>query len=205
MTTATAIPRFNDEEPSADAMDRLWAALDATLDPDPVVPPPSGTVGSCECLRCGYKWDPKPRRRNGEVTVPRPRLCANPECRTAYWDRPPVAESARRPAATNWEKVRQRQGEEVVRRRKQRHLAKVKALARELGLDITDPRTGKVLAATHPRARVRTEELPTEPTSEQRTALAGYTAKAETWSVRPRTVPPPPGMDDLDTTSDTKG
>lgn len=32
-----------------------------------------------KCLRCGYEWTP----RTGDV-----RLCANPKCRSAFWDKP---------------------------------------------------------------------------------------------------------------------
>lgn len=32
-----------------------------------------------KCLRCGYEWSP----RLSDV-----RKCANPKCRSAYWDRP---------------------------------------------------------------------------------------------------------------------
>ena len=37
-----------------------------------------------ECLRCGWKWWPRPK--NGKVEEPK--TCPNPECRSPYWDRP---------------------------------------------------------------------------------------------------------------------
>lgn len=36
---------------------------------------PSGT---CRCLRCGWEWLAR--------TLTKPRRCANPKCRTPYWD-----------------------------------------------------------------------------------------------------------------------
>jgi predicted Zn-ribbon and HTH transcriptional regulator len=33
----------------------------------------------CHCERCGYDWTPKNRVVN---------RCANPKCRSPYWDRP---------------------------------------------------------------------------------------------------------------------
>lgn len=35
-------------------------------------------IQKIECKRCGYKWIP----RKQEIT-----LCANPKCRSPYWDK----------------------------------------------------------------------------------------------------------------------
>jgi hypothetical protein len=182
---------INDQQPSDDAMARLWDALDASLDPVDAPRLPAARPdrpGTHSCLRCGYHWTPR---------KPSPRMC--PLCRSAYWDRPPMKAYARRPENTDWPAEQARMRDSAVTRKRYRHLAKVKALAREMGLDISDPRTGKIVQRAARKARVLAEPLVAEP-------VAVAVAMTPTQDVidrvyRPpfrRTVPPPPGLDDLE-------
>jgi hypothetical protein len=169
----------NDEEPSRDAMDRLWAALDASLDP----PPDAASIlrgGSHWCCRCGYHWTPR---------MADPKCC--PLCRSAYWNRPPKSSRARKPADTNWDIEKQRRGQNAATRRHYRHLAKVKQLAKELGFDITDPRTGAVVSK---RRVVRTTNR--EKVTTQEELVTRETERQPPVTFR-RTVPPPPGIEDV--------
>jgi hypothetical protein len=184
----------NSEEPSDEAMDRLWAALDATLDPDDAAPLPAARPdrdGTHLCLRCGWRWTPHPDNAT-------PRSCAH--CRSAYWNTPPVKPYARRPERTDWAAEQAKMADAAAVRRRYRHLAKVKELARELGLDITDPRTGDVVRRTRRGARVL--ERPLEPID-----LSGALAESNDpaaskpiWTppMRRGSVPPPPGLEDLE-------
>jgi predicted Zn-ribbon and HTH transcriptional regulator len=36
------------------------------------------TIAGVQCSRCGHKWVPK--------GLTRPKRCANPKCRSPYWD-----------------------------------------------------------------------------------------------------------------------
>lgn len=36
------------------------------------------------CLRCGHKWKPRSDER--------PTVCANPDCKSPYWDKPRKAD-----------------------------------------------------------------------------------------------------------------
>lgn len=38
------------------------------------------TIEKQKCLRCGYEWYPK--------TPDIPKTCANPKCRSPYWNKP---------------------------------------------------------------------------------------------------------------------
>jgi len=38
------------------------------------------TISGWRCLRCGHEWVPRSKDK--------PRSCANPKCRSVYWDRP---------------------------------------------------------------------------------------------------------------------
>jgi hypothetical protein len=202
---------INDEQPSDDAMDRLWAALDASLDPPtparatttnrrgPAAPQPGGKH-ACRCLRCGWEW---------WARISHPRHCAF--CRSSYWDIPPQRANARRPDQMDAQEVRRIRERNVDDRRRYRHLAKVKGLAKELGLDITDPRSGTRLVRTRRDAKALRAALPAEPTSLNGVAEpethnpmdANMSQPRTTWpmvAARGRTVPPPPGLDDLEGT-----
>jgi hypothetical protein len=174
---------INAEEPPDDAMMRVYAALEAVLDPvdSPRLPAArADRIGTHECLRCGYHWTPR---------VPSPRAC--PLCRSAYWDLPPVKAYARRPENTDWKKEQARIRGSYVHRRRYRRLAKVRALARELGIEITDQRMDKVMG----RTQALVMELP--PVAPPPVAPPSIS----TWSPLRRTVPPPPGLDDLEVKS----
>jgi hypothetical protein len=230
MTTNVVI---NDEEPSLDSMDRLWAALDASLDPPARAPRTPRTLaeraGNHICLRCGWHWYCNRCRRDHAAHLngaPYPTGCANVICRSTYWDRPATRARGRRPDDTNWTFVQQRMAEARVDRKRRRHLAKTRELAAELGLDSTDPRAGRLLHRVHHNSAVLQSPLPEHATpltsmperaaevtrlasearvdaplpADQRIALAAYNMKTSPWRVRPRTVPPPPGVEELEST-----
>lgn len=190
--------RVNDEEPSLDAMDRLWDALDAALDPpaptDPTADPSyygPDRQGSHACLRCGHHWTP---RKEG-----RPRCC--PWCRSAYWDAEPKLQTARVPWQTDWRKVRFKADEARLRRKQYHHLAQVKKLAKELGLDVTDPRTGRPLTITRRLPSLLIDIDAPQLTKVEARKAADPTITPRQPSVTPpasfrRTVPPPPGIED---------
>lgn len=202
---------INDEQPSDDAMDRLWAALDASLDPLPaaVVPSSDRPLGSdrpgvLRCLRCGYKWTPR------DPTRP-PKGCAF--CYSSYWDRPPKTVRARRPEDTDWTAIRAWRRTRTAARTRSRRLARAKEIAAQLGLDITDPRSGRRVAHTRSNAKVLREPLPADmnvlqpaPNPAAERPPVTTTAVHAPWlaMARPRTVPPPPGLDDLEPPN-TKG
>jgi hypothetical protein len=184
---------LNDEEPSPSAMDRLWDALDATLSP---TPPPAGTSGRCLCLRCGWRWNP----RHPDPAY-HPRCCANILCHSSYWDIPPTRRYARRPSDKDIVSPESphRQSINAARardNRKRRARTLIKK-ARELGLDIEDAvkldmrRRAKdysVAPVTPPTAAAPLPPVgPPRPLTEYRPPAA----------FRP-TVPPPPGLDDLE-------
>jgi hypothetical protein len=186
----------NSEEPSPDAMDRLWAALDASLDPPP---PPVGTVGALECLRCGWRWDPR------LPTVPR--CCPNPLCHSTYWDRPPQRARARRPESTDLDEVRAQLARDRGTALKLRKLQKVRRVAREVGLELVDdrPRNRRGSSNAPKMTILPASQAPVAGIAELRREAAARdraTVTPPANAFRP-TVPPPPGLDDLD--SDTKG
>jgi hypothetical protein len=177
---------INSEEPSPDTMSRLWDALDASLDPDDSASSAPPRIGTHSCLRCGNRWNPR---------AVDPRCC--PRCRSAYWDRPPMTARAARPEDTDWSKESTRRRLLTIERRHYRHLAKVKELAKELGFNILDPRTGKfvtkrrmavvmpVVAADATAPEAEDSGLPSAPPSSM-LPLSAFR----------RTVPPPPGIED---------
>jgi hypothetical protein len=198
-TTRPPLPS-NDEEPSPDAMDRLWAALDASLDP-PEAPTPfrnDGHAGQHQCLRCGWRWDCRECRQHGRHAHgpthqrPLPKCCANVICRSAYWDVPAKTSRGRTPDQTDWDDVRSRMLDARDRRKRFRHLAKVRKLAASLGLDITDPRTGR-------GPQVGSEPAPTATATATIAPPTTAIPRPESlWPARARTVPPPPGLEDLE-------
>jgi hypothetical protein len=201
VTDATPI---NDEEPSPDSMDRLWSALDAALDP-PNPPPLTSEalrrrVGQHSCLRCGWHWccnrcrrDPFAHSAGG---APQPKCCANIICRSTYWDQPAKTVRGRRPEDTDWVKVREAMAAARVDRKRRRHLAKARSLAKELGLDIRDPRprrrTKKFVREEAVLAAVTPAQVAAAEATQLRDSLRAL--------VRGRTVPPPPGLDELEGT-----
>ena len=175
----------NSEEPSPDAMSRLWDALDASLDPDDAASSAPPRIGTHSCLRCGNRWNPR---------AINPRCC--PRCRSAYWDRPPMTARAARPEDTDWSKESTRRRLRTIERRHYRHLAKVKELAKELGFNILDPRTGKFVT----KRRMAVAPLVTADASAPEAEDSGLPS-APPSSMLPlsafrRTVPPPPGIED---------
>jgi hypothetical protein len=82
-----------------------------------------GKFGKYTCTRCGWKWTP----RDGSPDPPR--ACAR--CRTAYWQTPPRSSRANSPEDPKWQAER----DLVPRRRRLRHLAKLKELAVEFRLE----------------------------------------------------------------------
>jgi len=77
--------------------------------------------GKYTCDRCGWSWTPRPNAPDP------PRACAR--CRSAYWQSAPVTSRANSPNDPKW----QAEQESIARRRKERHLARLKELAAEFG------------------------------------------------------------------------
>jgi pyruvate/2-oxoglutarate dehydrogenase complex dihydrolipoamide acyltransferase (E2) component len=187
-TTIRAPAPVNDQEPSDEAMDRLWAALDATLDPSDAntLPPPAAPPAAEWCRRCGYgrlfgQWHPRSAH---------PRGC--PHCHSAYWDTLALTERGRKlPTRVSLSKIRRERVASVAKRRRYRHLARVRKLARELGLDITDPRTGRTGATT----AAWTPPAKEAAMLDARATTQPATQPATVAQFR-RTVPPPPGATD---------
>lgn len=175
---------LNDEEPSDAAMLRLWDALDAALDPPPA---PAGAKGSSWCLRCGWRWDPLPRN-------PHPRNC--PGCNSAYWDREPKLSRAGKPTAARLEAVRAKRAAINETRRITRGVRMAERLAEELGMELVPIRRKGLVnrkrgAAATPKMTITAAPAPTP-------------SIPPTMPYRP-TVPPPPGLDDLDATRKDDG
>ncbi len=82
----------------------------------------AGHVGKYTCTRCGWKWTP---RQNSPDP---PHACAR--CRSAYWQSAPVSSHANAPNDPKWQAER----DSVARRRRGRHLARLRQLAAEFGL-----------------------------------------------------------------------
>jgi hypothetical protein len=159
-----------------DADSRLWSALRAS--PTRQLP--------LWCRRCGYgrlfgEWRPY---RN-----PHPTSC--PNCHSSYWDRPGVRANARRPsriAPATQEKMR---AEAVARRRLYRHKAKVRELEAALPRRAVEEVTTALEMDSLP--------VPDAPQTPPRIAAAP--------PPRPhlrRTVPPPPGLDELERDGGTR-
>jgi hypothetical protein len=83
----------------------------------------AGKFGKYTCTRCGWKWTPR-----GNCPDP-PRACAR--CRTAYWQAAPVSSRANSPEDPKWQVER----DLVSRRRRERHLRKLRELAAEFRLE----------------------------------------------------------------------
>src|SRR5713226_2380183 len=81
-----------------------------------------GNVGKYACTRCGWKWTPRPNFPDP------PRACAR--CRSAYWQSAPVSSRANSPDDPKWQAER----DSVARRRRERHVARLRELAAEFGL-----------------------------------------------------------------------
>jgi hypothetical protein len=83
----------------------------------------AGNVGKYTCMRCGWRWTPRPSSPDP------PRACAR--CRSAYWQSSPISSRANKPTDLKWQLER----ESVARRKRERHLARLKELAAEFGFD----------------------------------------------------------------------
>ena len=83
---------------------------------------PVGVSREYTCTRCGWKWTPRPNSPDP------PRACAR--CRSAYWQSAPASSRANSPGDPKWQTER----ESVARRRKERHVARLRELAAEFGL-----------------------------------------------------------------------
>jgi hypothetical protein len=84
-----------------------------------------GKSGKCTCTRCGWAWTP---RLNSPDP---PRACAR--CRSAYWQSAPASSRANTPNDPKWHAER----ESVARRKRERHLARLKELAAEFGFALS--------------------------------------------------------------------
>jgi hypothetical protein len=82
-----------------------------------------GVVGKYLCSRCGWRWTPRPNSPDP------PRACAR--CRSAYWQSAPVSSRANSPDDPKWLAER----ESVAGRKQKRHLARLRELAAEFGLE----------------------------------------------------------------------
>jgi hypothetical protein len=86
----------------------------------------TGRSGRYLCLRCGWRWSPRPGFPDP------PSACSH--CRTAYWKVPPESGRANRPDDPKW----QFQIDAKADRRRARHLARLRELAHELGPDVVN-------------------------------------------------------------------
>src|SRR6266852_1838432 len=101
---------------------------------------PAGKFGKYTCTRCGWKWTPRPNSPDP------PRACAR--CRSAYWQSASVSSRANSPDNPKWQAER----DVVARRRRERHVARMRELAAEFGIKpppIND--RGAILPAKDPR------------------------------------------------------
>jgi hypothetical protein len=186
---------LNDEQPSPDDMARLTAALHARP-PRPLL----GSAGSCRCLRCGWRWEP--RRPDP------PRQCPNRKCHSAYWNIPPQRANARRPESTDLDKMRR----QIARDRKldyrEAQLRRLEARMWKLGITLQDL---QALRRVRDSGRGQGQEeavapapmaLPVDPNlyalpQPLIDAIQRQRSPTHIASYRP-TVPPPPGLDDLE-------
>jgi len=83
----------------------------------------AGKFGKYNCTRCGWKWTPR-----GGCADP-PLACAR--CRTAYWQTAPMSSRANSPGDPKWQAER----DLVSRRRRERHLSRLRELAEEFNLE----------------------------------------------------------------------
>ena len=84
----------------------------------------AGRASKYTCNRCGWAWTP---RLN---SLDPPRACAR--CRTAYWNTASVSSRANRPDDPKWEL----KSESIARRKRKRHLARLRELTAEFGLKL---------------------------------------------------------------------
>lgn len=128
--------------------------------------------GKYACTRCGWKWTPRAGRPD------LPRACAR--CRAAYWQSAPVSSRANSPEDPKWLAER----DLVSRRRRQRHLAKLKELVTEFGLEPPPIEGERVIfpANDTPRATAPLMDLRDRFNDRPRTRLA--TASASPAGVR---------------------
>ena len=84
----------------------------------------AGRAGKYTCNRCGWAWTP---RLN---SLDPPRACAR--CRSAYWQSAPESPRANSPSDPKWEL----KSESIARRKRERHLARLKELAAEFRLKL---------------------------------------------------------------------
>ncbi len=82
----------------------------------------AGEFGKYTCTRCGWKWTPRPNSPDP------PHACAR--CRSAYWQSAPISSRANSPNDPKWQAER----DSVARRKRERHLARLRELAAEFGL-----------------------------------------------------------------------
>ena len=82
----------------------------------------AGQFGKYICTRCGWKWTPRPNSPDP------PHACAR--CRSAYWQTPPVSSRANSPDNPKWQAER----DVVARRKRERHMVRLRQLAKEFGL-----------------------------------------------------------------------
>jgi hypothetical protein len=82
----------------------------------------AGKSGKYTCTRCGWKWTPR------DGCPDPPRACAR--CRTAYWQTAPMSSRANSPEDPKWKRER----DLASRRRRERHLARLRELAAEFNL-----------------------------------------------------------------------
>jgi len=83
----------------------------------------AGKLDKYTCTRCGWKWTP----RRGCPDPPR--ACAR--CRSAYWQTAPMSSRSNTPEDQKWQAER----DLVSRRQRERHLARLRELAAEFGLE----------------------------------------------------------------------
>lgn len=171
----------SDEQPSDEAMERLSAALDATLDPITAAPVGPDRPGILQCKRCGHRWNPRPSN-------PHPRACAF--CHSSYWDREPKHLSrAMTPDKVDWDAERaaaQQRSKDSWRRTKIRRTI---AIAKELGLSVKEPPAPRPRPTERPRMTI-TPAAASPPTREASSPSQHHPRYSPT-------VPPPPGIEDL--------
>jgi len=130
----------------------------------------SGQVGKYTCTRCGWKWTPRANSPDP------PHACAR--CRTAYWQSAPVSSRANSPDDPKWQAER----DSVARRKRERHLARLRELAAEFGLKpppIDDDNEPAPSQLTPPAPRISLSER-----------LRRVTPQ---WEPNPEPTPPPSG------------
>jgi hypothetical protein len=169
---------INDEEPTSEAMSRLWDALDASL----AAPSLPGASGILLCQRCGWRWNP---RRNNHS----PRSC--PGCHSAYWDRMPRLPGSKIANHARIAAMQERRNAENARRRAEWAMKKARVFAMKCGMKLV-PRLPKDY-------RKRPQRMPKMTITDAAAPMpaAAPASPPPRW-VREATVPPPPGLEDLE-------